>query len=336
MKKAIIVIIIAAAAIGVCSFGYFANESTKSTSNKVLAANATSSNQTSNLSNNNRSSNSKANNQLNNRQGNSNQASNNEVSSNNSNQKENSNNQRVVSDNTNKTISASNLTNVSSSATNTLNISSDFTNDQIQTLENIIKADNISPGAGTDSLVINLDYYSVVNGQKYYAVYGNTIPGTNWYMAGAGPFPTSQGNYSQVQFIAYENQYGKKISQAEFLNGQLSFNSSDTSSLSKQDISNMIKKTAIMYATYSGFNQSAQQFNASELTSYNKNIMINTNNTKNINGETYYEVEYKEGQPFYISLTGKIYVSQEHYLSTIFRQVPSQTNAQVKASMKGI
>ncbi|MGL4450133.1 MAG: hypothetical protein ACRCTZ_02940 [Sarcina sp.] len=326
MKKVIIGIIIVVAAIGAIGFGYFTTKNVKTTLNKVSTINSTNSNQTNNSGNSNQASNGQvSNNQINSSQSNNNnQSSNSQGNNNQSNQKNSI--QKIASNNGAETTSQ----------TSSLNISSNFTNDQIKTLENIINSENISPGAGTISAVINLDYYSVINGQKYYAIYGNTIPETNWYMAGAGPFPDSNGNYSQLQFVGYANQYGNKISQSEFLNGQLSFNPNDTSNLSQQDITNMIKKIGIMYATYSGFLQSAQQFNASELTNYAGNITVNINNTKNINGQTYYEVEYKEGQPFYISLTGNIYVSQEHYLSTIFKAVPPQTNAQVKASMKGI
>lgn len=320
MKKAIIVIIVAAAAVCACGFGYFETKSANS-SNKVLSSSnsTTTSSQTSNLSSN------SATDKVNTVSTNSNQ------SNSSTNQKNNtSNTQSVVANNNSATA-----VKTANTQTSTLNIPSNFTDSQIQTLENIINAKNISPGAGTDSLVINLDYYSVVNGQKYYKVYGNTIAGMNWNMNPIGPTPNSNGNYSELQFMGYMNQNGQEVSQAQFLNGQLSFNPSDTNNLSQQDIYNMVKKTAIMYATLSGFTHTVQQFNPSELTNYTKNLTVNINNTKNIGGQTYYEVEYVSGQPFYISLTGNIYVSQEHYLSKVFN-VPAESNAQIKSEMKGI
>lgn len=229
--------------------------------------------------------------------------------------------------------------NTGSNSTNSTNItpftvSSNFTNDQLNTIYNICKSESYFFGSGSATLIINPDYYSIVNGEKYYAIFNNTIPETNYFMAGVPPFPNKSDNFSQENFIGFMNKYGNKISFNEFLNGQVSFNPNTPNNLTSNDISNMLRKIAITYADSTCISGTNNNILNNNLNNFTKNITINLSNTKIINGETYYEVEYEPNEPFYISLTGRIYVAQEHYLAPIF-PVPSATNAQVYKAEQG-
>lgn len=238
-------------------------------------------------------------------------------------------------DTNNNTIAHNNRSN-STNITNTtpFTVSPNFTNDELNTIYNICKSESYFFGSGSATLIINPNYYSIVNGEKYYAIFNNIIPETNYFMAGVPPFPNKSGNFSCENFVGFMNEYGNKISFNAFLNGQVSFNPNNPNNLTSNDISNMLRKIAITYADsicISGTNNNILNNN---LNNFTKNITINLSNTKIINGETYYEVEYEPNEPFYISLTGRIYVAQEHYLAPIF-PVPSATNTQVYKAEQG-
>lgn len=226
-----------------------------------------------------------------------------------------------------------NIVNNQNNTGSTLNVSQEFTPEQISAVKAIAKSQKVEPGAGIPVPIINLDYYSIVNGQKYYAIYQNTLNGTNWYMAGTAPFQ-HDGNYSNVQFLGYFDASGQKISKLQFMNGNKSFDINNTSNLSNTEIQNMLRKIAIIYVECFGFDKSYITINTNELTDYNGNISININNTKEIDGQTYYEVEFVSGEPFYISLSGNIYVAQEHYLAKIFNMIPAESNAQIEQEQK--
>ncbi|MGL4760612.1 MAG: hypothetical protein ACRCWG_04060 [Sarcina sp.] len=323
MKKiAITIIVVAAIGIGVVS-GYLTEKNKLSNNevNNVSMANNSSNNKSSD------SSNISHNNQ-------------NNISAN------NQNNSNQMS----KTVSIGNVVsqNNNSTSQSDLNISSDFTNNEIATLEKIGAAQKIDPGAGTNAPVINLNYYSVVNGQKYYMEYTNSIAGTNWMMADVPPSPDKSGNFSQLKFYGFTNASGQKITKSEFLNGQLSFDVSNPTNLTAQDKINMLKKIAAMYFNFGGY-LNTESFNkvskrGLETGTYTgsidngismNNMNVNLNNTMTLDGQTLYAVEISPNEPFYISLTGFIYVGQEHYMSKPFRMV-SMTNAQVKKYDVGI
>lgn len=235
-------------------------------------------------------------------------------------------------DTNNNTIAHNNISN--STNTTPFIVSPNFTNDELSAIYNICKSESYVSGSGSATLTINPNYYSIVNGEKYYAVFNNAIPATNYFMAGVPPFPNKSGNFSCETFVGFMNEYGNKISFNEFLNGQVSFNPNNPNNLTSNDISNMLRKIAITYVDGTSISGTNNNILNNNLNNFTKNITINLSNTKIINGETYYEVEYEPNEPFYISLTGRIYVAQEHYLAPIF-PVPSATNAQVYKAEQG-
>lgn len=248
---------------------------------------------------------------------------------------ENSNNQS--SDNIQNTSSINQNNSQSNQVTNKnsiLDVSQNFTSSELNTIQDFISSQKIEPGAGSGSLLMNLNYYSVVNGIKYYEVYSNEIPNVNWHMGGI-PTPNSNGNYSQLSLKGYISSNGTTISQQQFLDGNLSFNLNNPTNLSNNDIYNMVRKIAIEYKEWLGIGESSQNFDSSLLTNYSSGLTINLNNTKNINGQTYYEVEYVSGEPFYVSLSGDIYLNNVAYLSKVF-DMPAMTNAWVQKMMKGM
>lgn len=236
--------------------------------------------------------------------------------------------------NSTNTTNSTNSYDNNDSTNTTFTVSPTFTNNELNAIYNICKSKQYIYGSGAPSLVINPNYYSIVNGKKYYAIFNNFIPATNYFMAGVPPFPNKAGNFSCEKFLGFINENGNKISSNEFLNGQVSFNPNDTNNLNPNDIRNMLKKIAITYADSTAISGTNNSILDNNLNNFNKNLTINLDNTKTINGEIYYEVEYEPNEPFYISLTGQIYVSQEHYLAPIF-PVPSATNSQVYKAEQG-
>lgn len=227
-----------------------------------------------------------------------------------------------------------------------LNVSPDFTQEEINTLNNLGNSQKIDLGAGTTSPVINLNYYSIVNGKKYYMEYENAIayitfsPDNN----SRAVTPNKNGNYSWVNFKEYVDANGQTINQSEFLNGKLSFNLNNPSNLTNQDKINMIKKIAAMYFNYGGYGYCGNSFTVSKQCLENgvgnnnismDNMKVNLNNTINVDGQLFYALEVEPNEPFYISLTGLVCINQEHYLSKPFN-IPSYTNAQVKQLEKGM
>lgn len=328
MKKAAIIIVIIALG-AVAAVGGYHVMSKKLNSNETHNSSMNTNSQSS-------SENNSGSNNLNNTNSNEKNVSSNTNNTINNNQ--NTNNQE------NKPVSTSGVGTQNNNSTNQsmLNISSDFTSDEITTLNKIGVSQSIDPGAGTTAPVINLNYYSVVNGQKYYMEYTNNIAGTNWMMAGVPPFPSENGNFSQIKLYGFTDANGQKISESEFLNGQVSFDVSNPTNLTAQDKINMLKKIAAMYFNFGGYLNTESSTKVSkrglETGTYSgsidggismNNMNVNLNNTMTLDGQTLYAVEIAPNEPFYISLTGFIYVGQEHYMTKPFRMV-SMSNAQIK------
>lgn len=332
MKKALILIVIIILA-GVVAIGCYSIEKNKLNTQKSSTESAENSNN-STLQN--------TNSTLNNTQ----TATNNNISNTeNNNSNQNQSQSQSQSGNSNQNT----LQNINNQTQN-LNISSDFTQDELNILTNLGNSQGIDPEAGTNSIVVNLNYYSVVDGEKYYIEYKNNIAGMNWSMYGGPQTPNKNGNYSGLEFKGYVNDKGQTISQSEFLNGELSFNINNSNNLSNQDKINMIKKIAAIYFNFGGYVETKngvvvsknyletgannQSLNGEENINM-ADMSVNLNNTITRNGQTFYALELQANEPFYISLTGMIYVGQEHYLSKPFNIV-SETNEQVKKFAKGI
>lgn len=327
MKKALILIVIIILA-GVVAIGCYSIEKNKLNTQKSSTESAENSNN-STLQN--------TNSTLNNTQ----TATNNNISNtenNNSNQSQSQN----QSENKNGNSNQSTVQNMNNQTQN-LNVSPDFTQEEINTLNNLGNSQKIDMGAGTTSPVINLNYYSIVNGKKYYMEYKNEIPYIT-YSPDNNPrvvTPNNNGNYSWVSFQGYVDANGQTINQSEFLNGKLSFNLNNPSNLTNQDKINMIKKIAAMYFNYGGYGNSftvSKQCLENGVGNNNismDNMKVNLNNTINVDGQLFYALEVEPNEPFYISLTGLVYINQEHYLSKSFN-IPSYTNSQVKQLEKGM
>lgn len=204
-----------------------------------------------------------------------------------------------------------------------------FTESYVNTLY-LLEQHNGSSLSGNIAILSNINYYSIVNGEKYYVVYQSIIPAINYFDTGNLPIASS-GNYSGVSNPIYMNATGNTISRQQFLNGQKSFH---VSNLTSQEIYNQIYRLALEYkygpitpSNYKNINnaRNSNNFNLNGLTYKSNNLIVDTNVSVIINGQTFYQVSYIKNQPFYISITGNVYVPQESTLASIFN-VPISNN----------
>lgn len=239
----------------------------------------------------------------------------------------------TATQNTKQAINLSNYSKITYPKEN-ISISSNslFNKNYVNTLYSLEKYINKSSD-GTFCILSNIDYYSIVNNKKYYVIYKSSIPGINYFDAGTMPSAIDQ-NYSGVSNPIYMDVSGDTISRQQFLNGNKSFH---VSNLTNQEIYDQIYKLALEYKyapitpeNYESINNahSSNDFKLNSLDYNSNDLIINPNITVMHNDQVFYQASYVKNEPFYISITGNVYVSKEDSLASIFNVPISQNKAE--------